>query len=158
MAVLTGLPDFSPVNTVTPFTYRDNDTFLTQLETLKEKANELVETVNANDQENASQHSAIVKQLVDQFNAALAELTADLEARIDAVSVDSASANDPTTGQRNAALSQVISNVYDNSRVYAWFAIEADELERTAAEWDALNFSARHFDLGATYPVIHDSL
>jgi hypothetical protein len=85
-------------------------------------------------------------------------LTADLEARIDAVSVDSASANDPTTGQRNAALSQVISNVYDNSRVYAWFAIEADELERTAAEWDALNFSARHFDLGATYPVIHDSL
>jgi hypothetical protein len=40
--------------------------------------------------------------------------------------------------------------------VFAYFAKQYDELDLTAAEYDALNYSARHFDLGVTYPTIND--
>jgi hypothetical protein len=47
--------------------------------------------------------------------------------------------------------------VYDNARVFAYFAKQYDQLNLTAAAYDALAYSARHFDLGVTYPTLNDT-
>jgi hypothetical protein len=101
---------------------------------------------------NTDNLNAAVTALVAQFNAALAELRSSLEALI-AGSHDESIAFDPTTGSILTGLSTVVSNVYDNLRIYAYFAKQYDELELTAAEYDALEYTARHFDLVVTYPT-----
>jgi len=46
--------------------------------------------------------------------------------------------------------------VYDNARIFAYFARQYDELVLTASAYDTLAYSARHFDLGITYPTLND--
>jgi hypothetical protein len=64
---------------------------------------------------------------------------------------------DPTNGSHIEGFSLVLGRVYDNARVFAYFAKQYDQLNLTAATYDALAYSARHFDLGVTYPTLNDT-
>ena len=155
---LVGMADFSPLGQTTPFTYRDTDTNMSILRGLRAKLEELIEAVNAANDVNTSEHNRIVRELTTQFNNALNALESELSEQIDGLGLDGISAHDPTTGQRNTAVSKVISNVYDNTRVFAWFAQQLDEFGWSAVEYETHVTSARHFDLAPTYPVLNDVL
>jgi hypothetical protein len=64
---------------------------------------------------------------------------------------------DPTNGTHLDGFSVVLGRVYDNSRVFAYFAKQYDQLNLTAADYDGHQYSARHFDLGITYPTLNDT-
>jgi len=142
---------YGPVNQVTPFTYRDNATYLTILNDLSCRLNTIITEVN------------------DALTAQDAEVQADLAAmktyidseiaRLEALIIgshDESIAFDPTNGTRTEGLSTVVSRVYDNVRIYAYFAKQYDDLNMTAATYDGIGYSARHFDLGVTYPTFND--
>jgi hypothetical protein len=148
---LDTLANARPINPVTPFTYRDNDTNLTMVRGLRKKVDELIEYVNNEFALNETDHTNIRAD----FQKALDALRVEILAVIDALETD-ATAFNPTTGTRTDGVSKVIGDVYDNTRVFAYFAKQYDDLDLTAAEYDALNYSARHFDLGVTYPTIND--
>jgi len=151
------LAPFSPLNPVTPFTYRDNATFLTIQHSVVKRLNELIDLVNlANAQDESNLNQAIL-DLTNSLNLTLQNMYADLTALI-AGSHDESVATDPTNGVRLEGLSTVISRVYDNVRVFAYFAKQYDDLLLTASEYDTLSYSARHFDLGITYPILNDVL
>lgn len=149
------ITQFEPINQVTPFTYRDNETYLSTLRGLRHKINELIAHVDAADAE-----------LIVQFNQALQSLDAEISATIaamreefiDLIDDDAGVGFDPTTGSITTPIFKALNNVYDNTRIYAYFAVELDTLGFTAAEWDLMAYGARHFDLAMTYPDIHDSL
>lgn len=151
---LVGLAPFEPINQVTPFTYRDNDTYLTILHSLKNQVNALVDWANEYAVDDAANLNNAVSALITQFNAALNKLRSDLEALI-AGSHDESIAFNPTTGSLLDGLSKVVSDVYDNLRYYAYFAKQYDDLGLTAAEYDALNYTARHYDLAVTFPTFN---
>lgn len=148
---LDTLANARPINPVTPFTYRDNDTNLTMVRGLRKKVDELIEYVNNEFALNETDHTNIRAD----FQKALDALRVEILAVIDALETDTTAFN-PTTGTRTDGVSKVIGDVYDNTRVFAYFAKQYDDLDLTAAEYDALNYSARHFDLGITYPTIND--
>lgn len=145
----------SPVNPVTPFTYRDNATNLTILRALELKLNALIAEFNTAIAENESNTDEAISNLVNSVNLTLANFQAEIEALIEATHEDGLAFN-PTNGRRTDGVSRVISDVYDYARVFAYFALQYDELELTAAQYDALQHSARHFDLGVTYPTLND--
>lgn len=154
---LYNLPSFSPVNSVTPFTYRDNATYLTILHALQDKVNELITTLNTLNLSVTADMNIGFAEIVAELNASLNAVRDELIALV-AGSHDESVATDPTTGLRLQGLSTVISNVYDNVRIFAYFALQYDELELTALAYDTLEYTARHFDLGVTHPVLNDTL
>jgi hypothetical protein len=128
--------------------------YLAILEDLQVAFNALIVAVNGANDTNVSEHNRIVSQLTTQFNNALNSLRADMEDRIAGMHDESVAWN-PTTGNRQDSLSTVVSNVYDNNRIYAWFAAQYDEFGWTAAEYDAKELTARTFDLVPSYPTIN---
>lgn len=141
---------FSPIDAVVPFTYRDNATYLQILENLKDKVEEIRIAINAESSNNAGGLNALREELF----AALDVMRTELEAMIEALQGE-VTVLDPTTGNRIESLSVALSHVYDNNRIYAYFARQYDELNLTAAEYDALQYSARQFDLVVTYPTLN---
>jgi hypothetical protein len=96
-----------------------------------------------------------INDLSDAFEIALAAVQASiLQSNGDYISFD------PTNGTNTEALSQVVSNVYDNTRIFAYFAKDLDDLGMTAAEYDALlaSMPVRHMDLAPLYPTLNDAL
>jgi hypothetical protein len=154
---LYNLPSFSPINAVTPFTYRDNATYLTILHALQDKVNDLITTLNTLNLSVTADMNIGFAQMVAELNASLNTLRDELILLV-AGSHDESVATDPTNGQRFQGLSTVVSHVYDNVRVFAYFAMQYDEMEQTALAYDTLELSARHFDLGITYPTLNDVL
>lgn len=154
-APIPTLGRFTPVNPVTPFTYRDNDTYLTLLRKLEEFATGLAEHVNEQDEDNKSAWQRAIDDLTNALNLTVLSVYNDLVNQI-AGSHDESIASDPTTGKRNAGLSTVVAHVYDNLRIHAYFAKQYDDLGLTCAEYDALNFTARHYDLAPLYPTLND--
>jgi hypothetical protein len=153
MAGLVGLPPFEPIDSVTPFTYRDNATYLSILKTLETTVNALIDNINEVSINNAGGLNAF-KTYVDD---ALTALRAELLELINSIELDNgATVLDPTTGNRTEALSKALGNVYDNARIFAYFAKQYDDLNLTAADYDALMLKARHYDLAPTYPTLSD--
>lgn len=155
---LVGMADFSPLGQTTPFTYRDTDTNMSMVRGLRAKLDELIEAVNSANDVNTSEHNRIVRDLTAQFNNALTALESELSQQIDGLGLDGVSAFDPTTGKRQTDLSRVVGNTFDNARVFAYFAKQLDDYGWTAAQYDAHQDTARHFDLAPTYPVLNDVL
>lgn len=151
---LDTLAPFSPINPVTPFTYRDNATTLTVLRLLENKLNSVIEALNDSNIEITDNLNEAITELTNSLNLQIAALYNELVERIDS-SHDDSVADDPTTGRRNEGLSKVVANVYDNARIFAYFASQYDALELTCAEYEALNYSARFFDLAPLYPVLN---
>lgn len=149
MGHLLGSTAFSnkPLSNVTPFTYRDGETYLEQLKRLRNWINELGDILQGNIDALSDNVDARFAALIADFNAALAEINAALLAIEDS---DDMVLFDPTTGELTGA-SIVIGHVYDNTRYYAFFANQLDDFEKTAAEWDEMDYTARHFDLALAY-------
>jgi hypothetical protein len=154
---LVNLPAFTPINSVTPFTYRDNATYLTILHKMQEKVAELITTVNSLNENTSEDLNKGFVEMVIQLNTVITALHDEFVSLLEAASGESL-VNDPTTGVRSEGLSRVVSNVYDNTRIFAYFAKQFDDLQQTAISYDALELSARHFDLGITYPTLNDVL
>lgn len=148
-----GLAPFEPINQVTPFTYRDNATYLTILKGLTCKLNELILEINESLGDAQDNVTAALAAMLAYVNAEIARL----EAIIDLADGDGI-VFDPTQGQTKKGVGQVISRTYDNTRIYAYFAKEYDALGWTAAYYDGLQAESRHFDLAMTYPDLHDTL
>lgn len=149
------LVPFSPIDQVTPFSYRDNDTYLSILSALSAKVETLIVHHNAlnvdlNDKINTSNAATNAA-----FNQALIALRDEIVAIIANFS-DEGMAYDPTDGSHDKSYSQVLGQVYDNLRIYGITAGQYESLNLTAAEYDALEMTARHYDLGAAYPVFND--
>lgn len=149
MGHLLGTTPFSskPLSNVTPFTYRDGETYLEQLKRLRGYIGEVADILQGNIDDLSDNVDAKINALISDFNAALAEINAALMAMEDS---DNMVLFDPTTGELNGA-SIVIGHVYDNTRYYAYFAGQLDDFEKTAAEWDSMEYTARHFDLALAY-------
>jgi hypothetical protein len=140
-----------PVSNITPFTYRDGETYLEQLARLRQYIVELVPKLN---QTIADEHAAWVAgdaAVKAQLEAELKAFTDTWTAIIESLQVNATTAFDPTSGALYQGISKVISNVYDNTRVYAYFADQLDNFEYTASVWDAMEYEARRFDLGLAY-------
>lgn len=150
-----GVGLYSPLDAVVPFTYRDNATYLSILNGALEKLDEVVAQLNL-----------LTVQSNDNLNNGLGGLRAELLAAISALrtemvnliegSHDESIAFDPTNGTHLEGLSTVVSRVYDNLRIYAYFAKQYDNLGLTAAQYDALQYPARHFDLAVLHPTLND--
>lgn len=69
--LVTPLPVFGPINAVTPFTYRDNDTFQTQLRGLRDKVNEQIAQLELIDVSLRSDLGAEITDLTNQLNMQL---------------------------------------------------------------------------------------
>jgi hypothetical protein len=152
---LVGLAPYSPIDQVTPFTYRDNDTYLTILYGLRSKVDDIINSLNELSITDSTNLNTAIADLSAQFNTALNALEASLEKLIEG-SHDESIAFDPTNGTTLEGLSTVISRVYDNLRLYAYFAKQYDDLQLTALTYDNMQVTARHFDLAITYPTLND--
>ena len=151
---LVGVPAFSPLSQSTPFSYRDLDTHLTILKKLGDKVNEIVDTSNDNNAAIADETQRLITDLVTSVNTALDYLRRDVEQWI-AGSHDESIAFNPTNGLQED-VSQVVSDTFDNSRIFAYFAGDYDALGLTSAQYDALGYEARHYDLAPLYPTLND--
>lgn len=74
MTIVTPIPVFGPINAVTPFTYRDNDTFQTQLRGLRDKVNEFIAQLELVDASLRSDLGAEILDLTNQLNMELTTL------------------------------------------------------------------------------------
>lgn len=136
-----------PLSNVTPFTYRDGETYLEQLKRLREWIDTVGDILQGNIDTVATNNDSQINTLIIDFNAALAEINTALLAMEESGGM---LLYDPTTGVLTGAAT-VIGHVYDNTRYYAYFADQLDAFDNTAAEWEALDYTARHFDLALAY-------
>jgi hypothetical protein len=125
-----------PVGTTTPFTQRDNDTFLTILKGLQYTLNDLIEQVNANDVSSQNDLNTAIADLTNKLNLALMDYEAYLTALVQS-SHDEGVVFDPTNGTHIEGFSLVLGRVYDNARVFAYFAKQYDQLNLTACIFGA---------------------
>lgn len=153
------------ITPVVPFTYSDNVTYLHLLEELRKKIQELIESYN-NFQGTIEEWAAeLEKQLQVELDAMYwrlyPDLQRDLREYIESLVEqygDENVARDATAGDRIVSSTTAIWRAYDNVRYWGLFARDYDELDRTAAEIDALEETARHYDLYATNGVLNIEL
>lgn len=72
ISALGNVPPASPINTVTPFTYRDNDTYLIFLERLRTNLNLAIDYINDVSVNNTNEINAAITALTAELNATLA--------------------------------------------------------------------------------------
>ena len=156
---LTGSPDLDPVANVQPYSYRDARTHLEDIKNLAAWVNREVQRLDNVDSSDSSDWHKQLGDMVTNFNKFVEQIRFEINERI-INTHDQALAFDPTNGTITQGLSTSISRMYDNLRVYALFAKEFDEMGYTAKQWDEYfdTHSARHFDLGATYPRFNEEL
>jgi hypothetical protein len=141
----------SPLSQITPFTYRDGETFLEQLKRLRHWIDHVSAVLQANIDLVAADDAAANLALANELNAILTAFTNKWEGEfLNLLDQEVDVAKDPTTGQVSA-LNVVISHIYDNTRYYAYFADQLDQFNKSAADWDAMQYTARHFDLTLGY-------
>lgn len=136
----------APLSNVTPFTYRDGETYLEQLKRLRQYIKDVSETLQTNIDTVSNNNSLAIINLTTQLNKTLT----DFITKWNSSQEDGAIIFDPTTGF-NSSLNLVMGNIYNNTRYYAYFADQLDAFEYSAAEWDAMEYTARHFDLNLAY-------
>lgn len=142
----------TPLSNITPFTYRDGETFLDQLARLRLWIDEVSATLENNIETLQISDKTAFDSLTKQLNDTLFAFVNKWQNEImELEDQDPTLAFDPTNGTRIETLNTVISKVYDNLRYYAFFADQLDNFEFTALEWDTFEYSARGFDLALAY-------
>ena len=148
------------ISDVQPFTYRDSLTVLDKLESLFESINtiiskvlsltdeltDVVKSVNDRFDQMEDDYNNKIDALSKRHDLELMVLEKKLTALIVASNEEGACFN-PTNGRSYESLSKVISDVYDNVRLYSYFARDFDDGTITAGEFDDSGASARHHDL-----------
>ena len=139
------------IPTSVPFTYRDGATTLQLIECirynldgLQSDFNTLVEQVN----QSIADSDATVRQLADNLVNQMAVLREEL-IRLIGQSQSTGLAWSPVYGSQNA-LQMVLDGMYDNTRDHALFWSDYDDMGLEAFTYDALELSAREYDLRAT--------
>jgi hypothetical protein len=141
----------SPLSQVTPFTYRDGETFLEQLKRLRCWVDNVTAALESNIEQVAADDKTANNALADELNGLLTAFTNKWESELLALEDEAKNVTrDPTTGSLSP-IGVVVNHVYDNTRYYAYFANQLDAFDYTAAEWDAIGYTARHFDLVLGY-------
>lgn len=140
----------SPLSQITPFTYRDGETYLEQLKRLRDWISTVSAALEANIEAVATDDKTANDALTQQLNDVLTAFTLKWEQQLLALEDSVSATRDPTSGALNP-LSIVVNHIYDNTRYYAYFADQLDNFSKTAAEWDAMQYTARHFDLVLGY-------
>lgn len=142
----------TPLSNVTPFTYRDGETYLERLHRLQKWIHDLSITLENNIESVEAQDQIAINTLAQQLNDALNKFANDWNAELLAIqNQNPLFIFDPTNGKRTETADVVVGRVYDNLRYYAYFADQLDDFEKTAAEWDGMQYSARGFDLALAY-------
>lgn len=160
-----------PLSNVTPFTYRDGETYLERLARVMDKVDEVIEGHNSTLDTLASIPAmlALVRQemvdLEQRIDGALAANTADSLERIRLLRVEllneiaAATAGgtvlDPTSG-KTVRMGEALSRVYDYARIMGNFAKRRDDAAETASAIDSHNWTARHTDLSPTDTIDDD--
>lgn len=139
------------IPTSVPFTYRDGATTLQLIECirynldgLQSDFNTLVEQVN----QSIADNDATIRQLADNLVSQMAILREEL-IRLIGQSQASGLAWSPAYGRQDA-LQTVLDGMYDNVRNHALFWSDYDDMGLEAFTYDALELSAREYDLRAT--------
>lgn len=141
----------APVSNITPFTYRDGETYLEQLRRLRIWAANAISQLQDNINSVQDHEDDAIQGLTDQLNSVLNKFLDEWNAELIELEAQNPEvAFDPTTGDISP-LNLVIGHVYDNTRYYAYFADQLDAFNKTAADWDAMQYTARHFDLALAY-------
>lgn len=142
----------TPLSNVTPFTYRDGETFLEQLARLRAWINEVSSTLAGNIILVQSEDEAAIASLTAQLNAELLAFVNQWQTELMQMQdQDPSLVFDPTNGTRTEVINVALSNVFDNLRYYAYFADQLDGFEYTADQYDAMGYTARGFDLALAY-------
>jgi hypothetical protein len=139
-----------PLASVTPFSYRDNISYLQKLEYLAKWMRNSISIVEQNISTVQQNDGNAITSLIAQLNSVLNHFVSEWDATLQGLQ-DSATVLDPVNGVRNEPLNRALGNMYDNLRYYAYFADQLDAFQYTAAEWDAMQYTARHFDLALAY-------
>lgn len=141
----------SPLSQITPFTYRDGETFLEQLHRLRRWVDEVSAALEANIEQVAADDKKANTDLASELNDLLTAFTTKWENQILALEDEAVNVTrDPTSGVLNP-IGIVVNHIYDNTRYYAYFADQLDGFNKTAAQWDSMQYTARHFDLVLGY-------
>lgn len=147
---------FTPVPDVQPFTFKDGRTFLIRLRDLQDyiyQTTQCLETlINQVETNVTTANDALANELTIDLNNTIAQWNAIL-----AGLVDSQTVRDVVMGGASIPLNTVLGELYDNTRVYAYFTDQLDSFEATAAQYDALEFTARQFDLNLAYTPTADN-
>ena len=139
------------VPTSVPFTYRDGLTTLQLIECircnldgLQSDFNTLAEQVN----QSITDNNAAVQQIADNLVKQMAVLREEL-IRLIEQSQSTGLAWSPVYGRQDA-LQTVLDGMYDNTRNHALFWSDYDNMGLQAFVYDALELTARDYDLRAT--------
>lgn len=139
------------IPTSVPFTYRDGATALQLIECircnldgLQSDFNTLVEQVN----QSITDNNATVQQIADSLVKQVALLREEL-IRLVKQSQPTGVAWSPVYGKQDA-LQTVLDGMYDNTRNHALFWSDYDNMGLQAFLYDALELTARDYDLRAT--------
>lgn len=139
------------IPTSVPFTYRDGLTTLQLIECircnldgLQSDFNTLVEQVN----QSITDNNAAVQQIADNLVKQMALLREELIRFIEQ-SQSTGLAWSPVYGKQDA-LQTVLDGMYDNTRNHALFWSDYDNMGLQAFVYDALELTARDYDLRAT--------
>jgi hypothetical protein len=139
------------IPTSVPFTYRDGLTTLQLIECircnlngLQSDFNTLVEQVN----QSITDNNAAVQQIADNLVKQMALLRDEL-IRLIEQSQSTGLAWSPVYGRQDA-LQTVLDGMYDNTRNHALFWSDYDNMGLQAFVYDALELTARDYDLRAT--------
>lgn len=139
------------IPTSVPFTYRDGLTTLQLIECircnldgLQSDFNTLVEQVN----QSITDNNAAVQQIADNLVKQMALLREEL-IRLIEQSQSTGLAWSPVYGRQDA-LQTVLDGMYDNTRNHALFWSDYDDMGLQSFVYDALELTARDYDLRAT--------
>ena len=160
-----------PLTNITPFTYGDGYTYLRLLEDLRKTVGSLGDVINGNNsvwEATLDQIELLQNNLITEINSKIVGIDlklADFRAIYNedykqlhremlqeirqATSVGTT--YDPTTGSSLTPLPIALEHVYDNLRIYAYTALEYDELELTDIAYDALDLTAYQYDILANH-------
>ena len=152
---LTGSHTVSPVSEVSPYTHRDAITHLEEIKNLNRWAHAEFERIEAKVDAEDNELATDIRNARAALELSISELDKKLTRMVED-SHDETLAYDPTSGIRTNGLSTVVSHVYDNARIYAYFAKELDDLGMTAEQYEDFTGTARHFDTAITHPTPHD--
>ena len=160
-----------PLTNITPFTYGDGYTYLRLLEDLRKTVGSLGDVINGNNsvwEATLDQIELLQNNLITEINSKIVGIDlklADFRAVYNedykqlhremlqeirqATSVGTT--YDPTTGSSLTPLPIALEHVYDNLRIYAYTAVEYDELELTDIAYDALDLTTYQYDILANH-------
>jgi hypothetical protein len=136
---------------VSPASFDESLTLYEQVAMLRQRMQTVIDQINSFDSD------GLISEIDTKLKVALDTVAQELAETLDAVAFmiesvqNSQIAYDPTNGKRTESIDYVLNHVFDNARVFAYFAKQYDDKQLTSAQYDALNLTARQYDMAPDY-------